>query len=113
MFLKVADKKDNNTRKIYRYYKLCESYRLGNNIRHHTLLTLGKLDEVDNETEKKLLTDRIEQLLIGTTVLFSSDIAPHIEKLAQHYSAIIKRKGLKKHPVKEIESINDQKQDFD
>lgn len=113
MFLKAADKKDKNTGKIYRYYKLCESYRLGNSIRHHTLLTLGKLDEIDNETEKKLLADRIEQLLKGTTVLFSSDIAPHIEKLAQHYSTIIKSKGLQKHPVKDIESINDQKQDFD
>ncbi len=57
MFLKAADKKDKDTGKIYRYYKLCESYRLGDKVRHRTLLILGKLDDIQGDTEKKLLAD--------------------------------------------------------
>jgi len=63
MFVKAADKKDKTTGKVYRYYKLCESYRIGNKTRHKTIHTLGKIDELESNEEKKILSDRIEQLL--------------------------------------------------
>ena len=31
--------------KNYLYYKLCESYRIGNKTRHRTIITLDKLEE--------------------------------------------------------------------
>jgi len=94
MFLKAADKKDKNTGKIYRYYKLCESYRIGENTRHRAILNLGKLEELIGADERKLLADRIEQLLLGHQPLFTEDLPSHIEKLAKYYSAQIKHKGL-------------------
>jgi len=94
MFLKAADKKDKATGKTYRYYKLCESYRIGNKTRHRTVLTIGKAEEVQSDEERKLLADRIEQLLRGGQTLFSIDIPVHVEKLARHCYAQIKRKGL-------------------
>lgn len=101
MFLKAADKKDKSTGKIYRYYKLCQSYRIGNNIRHRTIYNLGKLEEISTEVERKLLADRIEQLIKGEQNLFSSDIPAHIEKLAHHFYGRIKRKGLVNYPIRE------------
>jgi len=104
MFLKAADKKDKTTGKIYRYYKLCESYRIGDKIRHQTYLSLGKLEELQTNEQRKLLADRIEQLLKGGQTLFSSMLPAYIEKLARHYYEQIKRKGLESHPIQEAES---------
>lgn len=103
MFLKSTDKKDKSTGKVYRYYKLCSSYRIGNSTRHHDILTLGKLEELDNKQDRKLLADRIEQILRGTQTLFDIGIAPVIEELAQRYSGIIKQKELHSYPIKSEE----------
>jgi len=94
MFLKAADKKDKDTGKIYRYYKLCESYRLGDKVRHRTLLILGKLDDIQTDTEKKLLADRIEYYLYGTSELFPGTIPDSIDTLAKQFTQQIKAKGL-------------------
>jgi len=104
MFLKAADKKDKTTGKVYRYYKLCESYRIGNKTRHKTIHTIGKIDEIQSNEERKLLADRIEQLLRGGQPLFCIDIPEHIEKLARHYCTLIKRKGTSS-PIVQAESI--------
>ena len=106
MFLKAADKKDKNSGKTYRYYKLCESYRIGNKVRHRTVQALGKLEELENEDERKTLADRIEQLLTGGKEIFPVDIPSHVEKLAVHLSRQIRQKGLLsksiEKPVKEV-----------
>jgi hypothetical protein len=94
MFLKAADKKDKITGKIYRYYKLCESYRIGNKVRHRTIHVVGKLEELENESEKKILADRIEQLLTGCREIFPVDIPKHIEKLANMLCARIRQRAL-------------------
>jgi hypothetical protein len=99
MFIKAADKKDRTTGRVYRYYKLCESYRIGDKTRHRTILVLGKLDEIQSDTDKKLLADRIEQHLAGSNALFSLDIPPHIDTLAKQFSSQIKRKGLASHTL--------------
>ncbi|HSW68317.1 MAG TPA: hypothetical protein VLH16_07035 [Bacteroidales bacterium] len=59
MFLKAADKKDTNTGKTYRYYELCESYRIGNKTRHQTVFALGKLEEIKTSEHRKMLANRI------------------------------------------------------
>jgi hypothetical protein len=101
MFIKTADKKDQATGKIYRYYKLCESYRIGDKTRHRTILVLGKLEEIQSDTDKKLLADRIEQYLSGSNALFTIDTPPHIDILAKQFSSQIKRKGLASHSIEQ------------
>lgn len=96
MFIKSADKKDSRTGRTYRYYKLCESYRIGAKTRHRTILTLGKLEEVTKAEERKLLADRIEELLNGSQNLFGLSIPIQIEKLAKHFYGRIKREKLSK-----------------
>jgi transposase len=112
MFIKAADKKDKTTGKVYRYYKLCESYRIGNKTRHKTIHTLGKIDEIGTNEEKKILADRIEQLLKGGQTLFCLDIPEYIEKLARHYYALIKRKRTIS-PILQPESIKSKALDKD
>jgi len=104
MFLKAADKKDKVTGKVYRYFKLCESYRIGAKTRHNTILVLGKLEQIQSDAERKMLADRIEQLLSGGQSLFVSQIPPDIEKLAQHFYRQIKHKHLSEQPVAQAES---------
>jgi hypothetical protein len=101
MFIKTADKKDQATGKIYRYYKLCESYRIGDKTRHRTILVLGKLEEIQSDTDKKLLADRIEQYLSGSNALFAIDTPSHIDILAKQFSSQIKRKGLASHSIEQ------------
>ena len=96
MFLKAADKKDKITGKTYRYYKLCESYRIGTKTRHRTIHVLGKLEELENENERKILADRIEQLLTGGREIFPVEIPRHVEKLANNLYARIRQRGLQK-----------------
>jgi len=101
MFIKAADKKDIITGKVYRYYKLCESYRIGDKVRHRTIFNLGKLEEIKTAEERKLLADRIEQLLSRQQDMFILNIPPRIEKLAYFYYKQIKRKKMLAYPIKE------------
>jgi transposase len=93
MFLKAADKKDETTGKVYRYYKLCQSYRIGEKTRHRTIFTLGKLTELQTEQERKALADRIEQLLSGSMEMFPDTMSEQINNLANGFCQQIQRKG--------------------
>ena len=104
MFLKAADKKDKTTGKIYRYYKLCQSYRIADKTRHNTILVLGKLEEIETDAQRKMLADRIDQLLTGGQSLFTSHIPPNVEKLAQHFYRQINHKHLTQQPVAQAET---------
>ena len=104
MFLKAADKKDIATGKRYKYFKLCESYRIGNKTRHRSIHSLGKLEEVTTSEQRKLLADRIEQLLNGEQSFFGSELPPHLEKLARYFYGQIKRKKQVKTPGKQKKS---------
>jgi hypothetical protein len=70
MFIKAIPKIDRNTGKAYNYYRLCESYRLGNKVRHRNILSLGNLAELSDNKYFKLLADRIEQLVCGKFPLY-------------------------------------------
>ncbi len=83
MFIKAIPKTDKTTGKSYHYYRLCESYRLGDKVRHRNILSLGTLVELIDKKEFKLLADRIEQLLGGQPSLFVYPAG--IEKLAQKF----------------------------
>jgi len=91
MFIKAIPKTDKTTGKSYHYYRLCESYRLGEKVRHRSILSLGTLVELADKKDFKFLADRIEQLLGGKPSLFACP--PAVEKLAQkYYSQIIEGK---------------------
>ena len=83
MFIKTIPKKDQNTGKTYNYYRLCESYRIGDKTRHRTILSLGTLEQLTEKKDFKLLADRIEQLTGGKTSIFA--FPPVVERLAQKY----------------------------
>ena len=84
MFIKSVPKRDKNTGKLYHYYRLCMSYRLGDKVRHRNILSLGSLDELTHYQDFKFLADRIEQLVSGKPSLFSIDNQA-IEPLAQSF----------------------------
>jgi Transposase DDE domain len=101
MFIKAIPKKDKNTGKTYSYYRLCESYRLGDKVRHRNILSLGTLEELSDIQDFKFLSDRIEQLLKGQPSLFAST-KPIVERLAQtFYNQIIDNKLIDRLPVTE------------
>jgi len=101
MFIKAIPKKDKNSGKTYSYYRLCESYRLGDKVRHRNILSLGTLEELSDVHDFKLLSDRIEQLLKGQPSLFVST-KPIVERMAQtFYNQIIDNKLIDRLPVTE------------
>ncbi|MDR1882521.1 MAG: hypothetical protein LBR26_07030 [Prevotella sp.] len=80
MFIKKIDKSDKKTGREYFTYRLCESYRIGDKVRHRNILNLGKLECIPRENFK-LLCDRIEQKLQGLSLLFN-DLPAGVEKAA-------------------------------
>jgi hypothetical protein len=70
MFIKTITKTERKTGKQYKYYRLCESYRIDDKSRHRTIINMGKLENVDSKRDRKLLPDRIEQLIKGEKQLF-------------------------------------------
>ncbi|MHC1775301.1 MAG: IS1634 family transposase [Lentimicrobium sp.] len=98
MFIKIIPKKDKNTGKVYHYHRLCESYRLGDSVRHRTILSLGLLDDLKEPKQFKLLADRIEQLIKVSAGLFECGDAI-VEKLAlSFYREIIDKKLIDRTP---------------
>ena len=109
MFIKTITKTDQKTGKQYKYYRLCESYRINDKPRHRTIINMGKLEGVDSKQDKKLLADRIELLIKGEKQLFSFSQNPEIERYAQEFaSRIIDEQLIDVHP-----SLPDSKQTID
>src|ERR687890_747891 len=94
MFLKVIFK-TNKTGERIRTYRLCESYRRDNSVRHLTVLHLGSLEDLPETDQKKALAVRINELVkqsySGKQDLFEPQDSI-VEKLAQKYFAEIKEK---------------------
>jgi len=95
MFLKVIFKTIKATGERKAQYRLCESYRLDNTVRHQAILHLGSLEELPQTDQKKALAERINELVkqshTGKQGLFAAP-EPMIETLAQKYFAEIKEK---------------------
>lgn len=100
MFIKTIVKTEKKTGKRYKYYRLCEGYRIGNSVRHRSIVGMGKLGGIENQEDKKLLADRIETMVKGEDDLFISLDKPHIEKYAREFSnRIINEKLLDVNPL--------------
>jgi len=93
MFIKTIVKTDKKTQKRYEYLRLCEGYRIGGKVRHHSIISLGLLQGVETKEDRKLLADRIESLVKAEGSLFARDIPPVIEKYARAaYKRIVDEK---------------------
>ncbi len=95
MFLKVIFKTKKSTGERIKSYRLCESYRFNNTVRHQTILHLGSLEKLPDIDQKKALVLRINDLVrqsyTGEQDLFNPQ-DEIVEKLAQKYFAEIKEK---------------------
>src|SRR5450631_3706098 len=97
MFLKVIFKTIKTTGEIKKHYRLCESYRYDNTVRHLTILHLGSLEELPELVQKKALAARIDELVKQSYTGKQSLFPPPdqlIETLAQKFYAAIKEKQL-------------------
>jgi len=93
MFIKKIDKNNSKTGRSYFTYRLCESYRIDDKVRHRNILNVGKLKNIRKE-DFKLLCDRIEQKIKGINLLFST-VPDQIEKEAEFiYRRILNEKLL-------------------
>jgi len=112
MFIKSIIKTDKATGKQYNYYRLCEGYRIGNKVRHKAIVNIGRLNEITNSFDRKLLADRIEELYRGIGNLFESQIPPHIEKQAREIvqkimvTGINKTQPLEEQAKKDLQTID-------
>ena len=92
MFIRAVDKKNKKEGKTYRYYRLVHAYRVGNKSRQQVLLNLGTLEGLPRE-KHKLLADRIEELVVGTTSMFHNT-DNQIDVIARRFSSEIIKKRL-------------------
>jgi transposase len=95
MFLKPIVKHNKSTGGYTMHYRLCESYRYDNGVRHQTIVHLGTLEELANVEQKKALAKRIDELVKNSRNAAISLFEPQdevVETLAQKYFAIIKEK---------------------
>ena len=95
MFLKVIFKTLKTTGERRKHYRLCESYRSDNTVRHQTILHLGSLEELPEIDQKKALATRIDELVKQSHSRKQNLFQPSdqlIEALAQKFFAAIEEK---------------------
>ena len=114
MFIKKIDKTSTKTGKSYFTYRLCESYRIDNKVRHRNILNVGKLENIRKE-DFKLLCDRIEQKVGGINPLFPNVPDP-VEKEAEFiYRRILHEKLLDCREIQKVdieENANSENRDL-
>ena len=96
MFLKSIYKKNKSTGDYKAFYRLCESYRYDNTVRHQTIVHLGTLEDLPDLEQKKALCNRIVSLVKESRTGirdFFAEKDNKVEALAQKYFAIILEKG--------------------
>lgn len=86
MFIKAIVKTDNKTGKRHDYFRLCEGDRIGNSVRHRTIGSIGKLEDIESKEDKKFLADLIEAFAKGDRQLFPFEVKPVIEKHAREFA---------------------------
>ena len=92
MYIRKVTKKNKKSDKEYIYYRLVHGYKIGNKVRQQTLLNLGKLENIQ-QSDHKLLADRIEMLLTGERSLFV-DTNSKVELLTEKYVSEIQKKKI-------------------
>ena len=102
MFIKTIVKTDKKSGKRYDYYRLAEGFRIGNKVRHRTIISMGKLEGIESREDKKMLADLIESLIKGERQLFALKVKPEIERYAKLFAKrIIDQKLLDISPAKD------------
>jgi hypothetical protein len=94
MFIKPISIPNKKTGKRYLYFRLCESYRVGDAPRHRNILNLGRLEELPDRKDHKLLADTIERKIYKQQTLFDFLDNEKINILAEGFASIIVRKKL-------------------
>ncbi len=110
MFIKKIVKKNPNSDKLYTYYRLMHTYKVGGKVRQQIIINLGKLEDVVKEDHKRL-ANRIEEVLTGNSSLFS-DLSDELENKAQHLVSEIVRKGIFPAKQKKRSISKDIKEDY-
>jgi hypothetical protein len=110
VFIKSIVKTDKVTGKKYKYYRLCESFRIGSKPTHRTILSLGKLEELPTPIDRKTLADRIERLLNNSPGLFDHQVPAPVKKLATEFSSVLRREASEDVPVLQREDTATQSQ---
>lgn len=113
MFIKYNIKTDKKTGARYEYLRLCESYRLGSKTRHRTIIDLGRVPELDTREKQKQFADRVEQLLTGSTLVFSHPLSKEIESIAQKIYKKITAKKANTHTLHNDNKAQSREKDFD
>lgn len=93
MFIRAVHKKDKSKSKIYTYYRLTHSYRIGNKTRQTVLLNLGKLEGVE-KCDHKQLANRIEEIITGVENSLFPTISEQIEELAHSFAKQIAKEKI-------------------
>lgn len=93
MFIRVKEKQNKNSNKVYYTHELVQSVRTENGPRQKKLLSLDPFD-LDQKYLKQL-AKRIEGLLNGQQLLVS--LEDHVEILAQHYKKLLVHKQIVEH----------------
>jgi len=93
MFLKGITK-ENKTGQRKMRFRLCESYRTGHTVKHHTILDLGELSELPHIEQRRKLGLRICSLIKNekNSLLFNTPIDTVVEDLAQKFYKAIREK---------------------
>ena len=94
MFLKVVFKNIKSTGERVKHYRLVESYRFDNTVRHYTILHVGTLCELPDVEQKRALSIRIKELVKESHTGIQSLFVPeeNVELLAQKFFLQIKEK---------------------
>ena len=114
MFIKTIVKTDRQTGKRYNYYRLCESYRIGNKTRHRSIVSMGRLEGIATQEDRKLLADAIEFNIRGESRLSLFELKPEIERYARLFSEqIINEKLLDVSPEKVKDNVSGSSGDYE
>jgi Transposase DDE domain len=89
VFLKVVFKTNKETGKRAMHYRMVESYRIDNTVRHISILHLGTLDQLPEASQKKALGRRIDEIIKEKITRCESLYTcedPLVESLAQGFA---------------------------
>jgi hypothetical protein len=94
VFLKAVYKNIKSTGERVANYRLVESYRFDNTVRHQTILHLGTLAELPDIEQKRALSIRINELIKESHTGIQSLFIPEesVELLAQKFFLQIREK---------------------
>ena len=106
MFIRSTFKKNKKTGKKYNSYQLVESFRTSSGPRQKIITTIGS--DIDlNAEERKELANRIEDIVKGSSSLFTCP--DYIENLAQHFAKLLLQKNSL---VKSLDEIPKENPDY-